>query len=806
MSNFEKCPAGEEANNSNNNTNTNSQQTFDISTIPDCLAELEQWHHWQFVDGSKIPYRIHRGQVKSKSNDASTWSTLDEAYDTLRGDRQLAFELGNGVLVGVDLDNAFDDAGNLRPWAAEVLDIIRPHAYIEVSPSGNGLKAVLHGHKPDGVPCRFAKGKAAKQQVEIYDHDRFWAWTTNVVTNNLPAEPTEASQDAVDALCELLTGGPDKKPRVFSEDGTTACVSPMSKVVEQATKYVRIPFSKCPLDIRKERAELYLTGVNGGELIGEGHRDNTLMKVAGHLHHQFKLPYDDALAMLKSFNDNRVDQTPGAITPADIRRLCGSGLNNGSAPAEGHYECLRDQLAALDIDPANAIAVDVTRDAKTLEFCVTNMTSGAYRVLYYDSIGIEPPEHLLSDDDNDDDDNGQTNKTRNFAAMMDLSKLPVEYLVNGLFTKGQLGVIAGPSKSMKTTIATALALCLASGKDFLGKFGIKEPTKTLLCSAETSAASTAARLGSLVNACDIGMETMMENADNFVHFGEVPNSQNAVSIASFCKMLDEHRPRVTIIDPLYLTLDGDSMANVFKMGQQMKAFQAMCKDFGSELIFVHHSKKGFGKKYNSKEGCDVKSFEPMELTDMSGAGLAENVGSWMLVSRRKEFPNQTGDGSGIMSRENPLFLNCGNREGDGNIERLDITEHKVNGDGGPEWSRIDFKSVTRADMIAQEHADAENAKHEKELAAVQREAELVAEARSKLLSTLVSKALGGKEYFTKTQLERWTRSKAKEKALLKLQQEGILIDVEVGNKVHKELNAEHPAVVEALEREAAKPL
>ena len=168
-------------------------------TVPAYLAGLKQWHHWQFVDGSKIPYQI--GDSRAKSNDAATWSTLDEACDTLRDDRQLAFELGQSGLIGLDFDDCFDSSGDLMPWAEEIIDAIRCHAYCEHSPSGNGLKAIVFGVKPDSIRSRFPMADGSK--LEVFGHGRFWAWTGQVVFDNLPSSPTDIASAVSETLLRL---------------------------------------------------------------------------------------------------------------------------------------------------------------------------------------------------------------------------------------------------------------------------------------------------------------------------------------------------------------------------------------------------------------------------------------------------------------------------------------------------------------------------------------------------------------------------------------------------------------------------
>ena len=175
--------------------------------VPAYLRTINQWHHWRLVPepggkGRKLPLCVNNGQF-AKSNDPGTWTSLSVAVDGLRDDRQLAFTIGKkGTLIGFDFDDCFDENGDLLPWAGELLEIIKPFAYAEHSPSGDGIKALVFGQKPEGCSSRFDMGNGSK--LEVFDNTRFWTWTGDVIFDNLPDAKTETPKPVAEYLSQFV--------------------------------------------------------------------------------------------------------------------------------------------------------------------------------------------------------------------------------------------------------------------------------------------------------------------------------------------------------------------------------------------------------------------------------------------------------------------------------------------------------------------------------------------------------------------------------------------------------------------------
>src|SRR6056297_517905 len=155
---------------------------MNATAIPAELRERRQWLTWQNVDGRKIP--------NGKSNDPTTWTDFAkiEIFDNI------AFVIDGGdPYTGIDLDGCLVD-GDWTEWAIPILERFQGVAYCEVSPSGSGVKLTTKGKKPDGSRCTRKTGEG-KQQIECYDHARFWTVTSNVVDG---FEAIGDGQEAVD--------------------------------------------------------------------------------------------------------------------------------------------------------------------------------------------------------------------------------------------------------------------------------------------------------------------------------------------------------------------------------------------------------------------------------------------------------------------------------------------------------------------------------------------------------------------------------------------------------------------------------
>ena len=150
--------------------------------VPAELKDLRHWVLWkaEVRDGksTKVPKQT-TGQ-NAKSNCPATWTDYNSVVranaETERFDGISFVFTSEDVYLGIDLDNCIVD-GKVEPWAVEILNKFKDVAYIEVSPSGNGIKiwtrAKLSVKAKHKVYVHANTGAA----IEAYDNGRFFTVT-----------------------------------------------------------------------------------------------------------------------------------------------------------------------------------------------------------------------------------------------------------------------------------------------------------------------------------------------------------------------------------------------------------------------------------------------------------------------------------------------------------------------------------------------------------------------------------------------------------------------------------------------------
>lgn len=235
----------------------------------------------------------------------------------------------------------------------------------------------------------------------------------------------------------------------------------------------------------------------------------------------------------------------------------------------------------------------------------------------------------------------------------------VDFLVDRCMARNNSLIIAGASKSMKTTISLHLALALASGKDFLGKFRTIR-SRVLFASAESGEAVLKRNLLGMADAMGIDLDELEDSGYLSLQFW-VPKLQNLEMLDYFSDCIDDIKPDVVGMDPLYKAMNGETQANLSLSGEQIDNFVSLVKSKGATPFVDDHVKR-------SSE--NAKNCQPLQLEDITGAGKAENFRQWFLVSRRSRFD----DLSDSLTRDHELWLTIGGSAGHSATWGVDISE------------------------------------------------------------------------------------------------------------------------------------
>jgi putative DNA primase/helicase len=165
--------------------------SLEAKAIPPAIKAVSAWVGWRFEliperqQWTKIPVNLNRGSGKrhASSTDSDTWVSFPIAVAKYR--KWGCDGIGCCVTPGwvfVDLDGVLD-GGQLReecPWAADIVKKLEGRAYVEVSPSGDGLHLITRGTLPPGGSKKSFPKLGGKVGYELYDSGKYFAFTGHV--------------------------------------------------------------------------------------------------------------------------------------------------------------------------------------------------------------------------------------------------------------------------------------------------------------------------------------------------------------------------------------------------------------------------------------------------------------------------------------------------------------------------------------------------------------------------------------------------------------------------------------------------
>jgi hypothetical protein len=274
-------------------------------TIPQELKDRKQWCCWVNSNGNKLPITPSGGTFRS--NDPSTFATFDEAEAS---GRPIAYVIqADDDLTGIDLDNCIDDSGKIRDWAIPIVTRLDGISYGEISPSGKGIKFLTRASKAKGSRCKHVVGDS-KQQIEVFDFNRFWTITKDVYAGNTSIGDGSA---AVDWICKtyLMEGGTKGNLQDIDWLGTE-------------TRTIETPL--------RLRAEQYADTI---PLTGEGGRNNAIFSMAGHLFSMvdsrgLRLTTDQVVEVVLAWNARLSEP----LSPKEVLNAVNSADKNGTKREE----------------------------------------------------------------------------------------------------------------------------------------------------------------------------------------------------------------------------------------------------------------------------------------------------------------------------------------------------------------------------------------------------------------------------------------------------------------------------------------
>ncbi len=203
------------------------------------------------------------------------------------------------------------------------------------------------------------------------------------------------------------------------------------------------------------------------------------------------------------------------------------------------------------------------------------------------------------------------------------TKRKIPFIVPGFFGYNTINVIAGLQESRKSWLLLDLAVALASGTPWLGKWPCAR-LKTIILDQERPSEEMQRRLDALI----AGRGLKEDDMEGFLipKAGlEPPFKLNLdPSFQAFEKMIDEVRPEVVIVDSLKTIQSGDinSNADMQRLFERVKMLRLKYK---TAFVILHHENKGTYSAIREKHIVTAENIE--------GSGVINQVPEGLFIAR-----------------------------------------------------------------------------------------------------------------------------------------------------------------------------
>lgn len=345
-------------------------------------------------------------------------------------------------------------------------------------------------------------------------------------------------------------------------------------------------------------------------------------------------------------------QNEGWITEA-LRGVSEGGRNDTCARLAGYFfkkGLTSDIVEALLLEwnerndpplPVREVRTTITSIERSHSSPVTQFTS----VEYTDDRDTQPPEEKPS--------------TFGLMKMTDYVKgyggEGVSWLVDEWLPDKSITFLVSPPESYKTWILLDLAVSVATGSPFLGRYAVKTTGPTLIIQQEDSHAGLTDRLALIVEQKMGSLPSMtgdqwtipaMPDLPIYVHPDRQLRFDNKQVIEEMERQIATVRPKVVLIDPLYSTTNttDNYMAD---LANRMMVLKTWRDKYGCSFVIAHHSKKNLDPDSTAREDSWGSQF----LNAFLEAG-------WQIRRNPRLAPTEVivRRHSKVMGNQNPISL------------------------------------------------------------------------------------------------------------------------------------------------------
>lgn len=169
---------------------------------------------------------------------------------------------------------------------------------------------------------------------------------------------------------------------------------------------------------------------------------------------------------------------------------------------------------------------------------------------------------------------------------------PPTWLIEGFWPGDAYGVLGAEDKAGKTWAGVDLAVSVASGTPWLGRFACPTPGPATLFLGEGGERNFLRRLEAVCTSRELPLVDLI--GEMRICFS-VPRLRDKGHLAEIEAELEQHPSRLVVIDPLYLAAAGAHGSDLYEMGDVLGGVQSLAQSAGAALVLTTHwNKTGMG--------------------------------------------------------------------------------------------------------------------------------------------------------------------------------------------------------------------
>jgi hypothetical protein len=231
-----------------------------------------------------------------------------------------------------------------------------------------------------------------------------------------------------------------------------------------------------------------------------------------------------------------------------------------------------------------------------------------------------------------------------------------EWLVRGVLVENTTAVIGASAKVGKTYCALDLAVAVAAGTPWLGRFEAGKTGRVLFYPGECGGDVMAQRLAAVCEFYNVDPDEIDIDLSEFI-----PNISDDLHLAIVAADVRRLKPVLVVLDSVYLAIPDVDTKNIASVGAALYPIQSICSEHGAALVLTHHwnsSGKGDGPERFSGAGWDAWGRSLISVKAGPNQGpKGTTVVDLSFKLKGSEVPEEDWAVTRVIYREDPDDLN-----------------------------------------------------------------------------------------------------------------------------------------------------